>query len=94
MLGAFFISGSNHNDTRSDAMGRIQAGQPVRPGGEILHRPEDVDLLPADIQLWKIIPRLQIDGIMLTMVDNRTNFAKVICFPPRTTAPMRGGKRR
>ncbi|MCI8666819.1 MAG: hypothetical protein HFG82_09145 [Dorea sp.] len=53
-----------------------------------------MDLLPADIQLWKIIPRLQIDGIMLTMVDNRTNFAKVICFPPRTTAPMRGGKRR
>ena len=140
--------------TLSDAMGRILMDEPLRPGEGILHHPEGVDLMPADIQLSgmevslvnamsretilrqyldtlkgqyshilidcqpslgmltvnalaaanrviipvqaeylpakgleqllqtinkvkrQINPKLQIDGILLTMVDNRTNFAK------------------
>ena len=143
--------------TLSDAMGRILMDEPLRPGEGILHHPEGVDLMPADIQLSgmevslvnamsretilrqyldtlkgqyshilidcqpslgmltvnalaaanrviipvqaeylpakgleqllqtvnkvkrQINPKLQIDGILLTMVDNRTNFAKEIC---------------
>ena len=33
----------------------------------------------------QINPKLQIDGILLTMVDNRTNFAKEIAALPRET---------
>ena len=142
--------------TLSDVMGRILMDEPLRPGEGILHHPEGVDLMPADIQLSgmevslvnamsretilrqyldtakgqyshilidcqpslgmltvnalaaanrviipvkaeylpakgleqllstvnkvkrQINPKLQIDGILLTMVDNRTNFAKEI----------------
>ena len=142
--------------TLSDAMGRILMDEPLKPGEGILHHPEGVDLMPADIQLSgmevslvnamsretilrqyldivkgqyshilidcqpylgmltvnalaaanrviipvqaeylpakgleqllqtvnkvkrQINPKLQIDGILLTMVDNRTNFAKEI----------------
>ena len=142
--------------TLADAMGRILMDQPLRPGEGILHHPECVDLMPADIQLSgmevslvnamsretilrqyldtvkeqyshilidcqpslgmltinalatanrviipvqaeylpakgleqllqtvnkvkrQINPKLQIDGILLTMVDSRTNFAKEI----------------
>ena len=142
--------------TLSEAMGRILRDQPIAPGEGILHHPEGVDLLPANIELSgmevslvnamsretilrqyldqvkqdythilidcqpslgmltvnalaaadrvlipvqaeylpakgleqllstvskvkrQINPRLQIDGILLTMVDNRTNFAKDI----------------
>ena len=136
--------------TLSDAMGRILMDEPLRPGEGILHHPEGVDLMPADIQLSGmevslvnamsretilrqyldtlkgqyshilidcqpslgmltvnalaaanriIIPvqaeylpakgleqllstvnkvKRQIDGILLTMVDSRTNFAKEI----------------
>ena len=34
-----------------DAMGRILLDQPIAPGEGILHYPEGVDLMPADIQL-------------------------------------------
>jgi len=142
--------------TLSDAMGRILMDEPIRPGEGILHHPEGIDLMPADIQLSgmevslvnamsretilrqyldtlkgqyshilidcqpslgmltvnalaaanrviipvqaeylpakgleqllqtinkvrrQINPKLQIDGILLTMVDSRTNFAKEI----------------
>ena len=142
--------------TLSDVMGRILMDEPVRLGEGILHHPEGVDLMPADIQLSgmevslvnamsretilrqyldtlkgqyshilidcqpslgmltvnalaaanrviipvqaeylpakgleqllstvnkvkrQINPKLQIDGILLTMVDSRTNFAKEI----------------
>ena len=37
--------------TLSDAMGRILMDEPLRPGEGILHHPEGVDLMPADIQL-------------------------------------------
>ena len=37
--------------TLSDAMGRILMDEPLRPGDGILHHPEGVDLMPADIQL-------------------------------------------
>ena len=37
--------------TLSDAMGRILIDEPLRPGEGILHHPEGVDLMPADIQL-------------------------------------------
>ena len=37
--------------TLSDAMGRILMDEPLRPGEGILHHPEGVDLIPADIQL-------------------------------------------
>ena len=37
--------------TLSDAMGRILTDQPNHPGEGILHHPEAVDLIPADIQL-------------------------------------------
>ena len=37
--------------TLSDAMGRILMNEPLRPGEGILHHPEGVDLMPADIQL-------------------------------------------
>ena len=153
--------------TLSDAMGRILMDEPLRPGEGILHHPEGVDLMPADIQLSgmevslvnamsretvlrqyldtlkgqyshilidcqpslgmltvnalaaanriiipvqaeylpakgleqllstvnkvkrQINPKLQIDGILLTMVDSRTNFAKEISALLRETY---GGK--
>ena len=144
--------------TLSDAMGRILMDEPLRPGEGILHHPEGVDLMPADIQLSgmevslvnamsretilrqyldtvkgqyshilidcqltvnalaaanriivpvqaeylpakgleqllstinkvkrQLNPKLQIDGILLTMVDNRTNFAKEIAALLRET---------
>ena len=37
--------------TLSDAMGKILMDEPLRPGEGILHHPEGVDLMPADIQL-------------------------------------------
>ena len=37
--------------TLSNAMGRILMDEPLRPGEGILHHPEGVDLMPADIQL-------------------------------------------
>ena len=37
--------------TLSDAMGRILMDEPLRPGEGILHHPEGVDHMPADIQL-------------------------------------------
>ena len=37
--------------TLSDAMGRILMDEPLRPGEGILHHPEGVYLMPADIQL-------------------------------------------
>ena len=37
--------------TLSDAMGRILMDEALRPGEGILHHPEGVDLMPADIQL-------------------------------------------
>ncbi len=37
--------------TLSDAMGRVLMDEPIRPGEGILHHPEGVDLMPADIQL-------------------------------------------
>lgn len=142
--------------TLSDMMSKVLTGQPILPGEGILHHPEGVDLMPADIQLsgmemslvnamsretilWQYLdtlkrncthilidcqpslgmltvnalaaanrilipvqaeylpakgleqllqtigkvrrqinPKLQIDGILLTMVDSRTNFAKEI----------------
>ena len=152
--------------TLSDAMGRILMDEPLRPGEGILHHPEGVDLMPADIQLSgmevslvnamsretilrqyldtlkgqyshilidcqpslgmltvnalaaanriiipvqaeylpakgleqllstvnkvkrQINPKLQIDGILLTMVDSRTNFAKEISALLRETYPL------
>ena len=146
--------------TLSDAMGRILMDEPIKPGEGILHHPEGVDLMPADIQLSgmevslvnamsretvlrqyldtvkgqyshilidcqpslgmltvnalaaanriivpvqaeylpakgleqllstiskvkrQLNPKLQIDGILLTMVDSRTNFAKEIAALP------------
>lgn len=142
--------------TLSDVMGKVLMDEPIHPGEGILHHPEGVDLMPADIQLSgmevslvnamsretilrqyldsvrnqyshilidcqpslgmltvnalaaanrilipvqaeylpakgleqllstiskvrrQINPKLQIDGILLTMVDGRTNFAKEI----------------
>ena len=40
--------------TLSDAMGRILMDEPIKPGEGILHHPEGVDLMPADIQLSEI----------------------------------------
>lgn len=140
--------------TLSDVMGKVLMDEPIRPGEGILHHPEGIGLMPADIQLSgmevslvnamsretilrqyldsvrnqyshilidcqpslgmltvnvlaaanrilipvqaeylpakgleqllstiskvrrQINPKLQIDGILLTMVDGRTNFAK------------------
>ena len=159
--GSLSISLGNHQPdklpfTLSDAMTRILMDEPIKPGEGILHHPEGVDLLPANITLSgmevslvnamsretilrqyldtvkgqydhvlidcqpslgmltvnalaaadrvlipvqaeylpakgleqllstvnkvkrQINPHLQIDGILLTMVDNRTNFAKDI----------------
>lgn len=142
--------------TLSDMMGKVLMDEPIRSGEGILHHPEGIDLMPADIQLSgmevslvnamsretilrqyldsvrkqyshilidcqpslgmltvnalvaanrilipvqaeylpakgleqllstinkvrrQINPKLQIDGILLTMVDGRTNFAKEI----------------
>ena len=149
--------------TLSDMMGKILLEQPIAPGEGILHHPEGVDLMPANIELSglevslvnamsretilrqyldtvkqnydfilldcmpslgmltvnalaaanriiipvqaeylpakgleqllstvskvkrQINPKLQIDGILLTMVDNRTNFAKEIAALLRET---------
>ncbi len=142
--------------TLSDLMGKVLTDQPITPGEGILHHPEGIDLMPANIELSgmevslvnamsretilrqyldtvrrdythilidcqpslgmltvnalaaasrvlvpvqaeylpakgleqlmqtigkvrrQINPRLEIDGILLTMVDSRTNFAKEI----------------
>ena len=40
--------------TLSDAMGRILMDEPLRPGEGILHHPEGVDLMPADIKTREI----------------------------------------
>lgn len=37
--------------TLSDMMGKVLTDQPIAPGEGILHHPEGVDLMPADIQL-------------------------------------------
>ena len=149
--------------TLSDAMGCILMDEPIKAGEGILHHPEGVDLMPADIQLSgmevslvnamsretilrqyldtvkeqyshilidcqpslgmltvnalaaanriivpvqaeylpakgleqllstinkvkrQLNPKLQIDGILLTMVDNRTNFAREIAALLRET---------
>lgn len=149
--------------TLSDMMGKVLTDQPILSGEGILHHPEGVDLMPADIQLSgmevslvnamsretilrqyldsvrnqyshilidcqpslgmltvnalaaanrvlipvqaeylpakgleqllstiskvrrQINPKLQIDGILLTMVDSRTNFAKDISVLLRDT---------
>ncbi len=149
--------------TLSDMMGKVLNDQPITPGEGILHHPEGIDLMPADIQLSgmevslvnamsretilrqyldtvknqythilldcqpslgmltvnalaaanrviipvqaeylpakgleqllqtiakvrrQINPKLQIDGILLAMVDNRTNFAKDIAALLRDT---------
>lgn len=148
--------------TLSDMMGKVLNDQPIAPGEGILHHPEGIDLMPADIQLSgmevslvnamsretilrhldtvknqythilldcqpslgmltvnalaaanrviipvqaeylpakgleqllqtvakvrrQINPKLQIDGILLAMVDNRTNFAKEIAALLRDT---------
>ena len=132
--------------TLSDAMGRILMDDPLRPGEGVLHHPEGVDLMPADIQLSGMevslvnamsretilrqyldtvkgqyshilidcqpslgmltvnalaaVNRIHsprsggvsarqgpgaADGILLTMVDNRTNFAKEIAALLRET---------
>ncbi len=100
--------------TLSDAMGRILMDEPIKPGEGILHHPEGVDLMPADIQLSgmevslvnamsrETILRQYLDtvkgqyshilidcqpslGMLLTMVDNRTNFAKEIAALLRET---------
>ena len=39
--------------TLSDAMGRILMDEPLRPGEGILHHPEGVDLMPADMPFRK-----------------------------------------
>ena len=149
--------------TLSDMMGKVLNDQPITPGEGILHHPEGIDLMPADIQLSgmevslvnamsretilrqyldtvknqythilldcqpslgmltvnalaaanriiipvqaeylpakgleqllqtvakvrrQINPKLQIDGILLAMVDSRTNFAKEIAALLRDT---------
>lgn len=37
--------------TLSDMMGKILSEQPIAPGEGILHHPEGVDLIPANIEL-------------------------------------------
>ena len=37
--------------TLSDMMGKVLNDQPITPGEGILHHPEGIDLMPADIQL-------------------------------------------
>ena len=37
--------------TLSDMMGKILSEQPIAPGEGILHHPEGVDLMPANIEL-------------------------------------------
>lgn len=146
----------NISPTLSDMMGKIMSEQPIAPGEGILHHAEDVDLMPANIELSgmevslvnamtresilkkyldtvkseydfilldcmpslgmltvnalaasdnviipvqaaylpakgleqllqtinkvrrQINPKLKIEGILLTMVDNRTNYSKEI----------------
>ncbi len=159
--------GNPHPDdlpvTLSDIMGKVLTDQPIAPGEGILHHPEGVDLMPANIQLSgmevslvnamsretilrqyldtvrrqythilldcqpslgmltinalaaanrviipvqaeylpakgmeqllqtvkkvrrQINPKLLIDGILLAMVDNRTNFAREIAVLIRET---------
>ena len=161
------ILGNPHPDdlpvTLSDIMGKVLTDQPIAPGEGILHHPEGVDLMPANIQLSgmevslvnamsretilrqyldtvrrqythilldcqpslgmltinalaaanrviipvqaeylpakgmeqllqtvkkvrrQINPKLLIDGILLAMVDNRTNFAREIAVLIRET---------
>ena len=57
--------------TLSDAMGRILMDEPLKPGEGILHHPEGVDLMPADIQL---------SGMEVSLV-NGAAWARTICAP-------------
>ena len=48
--------------TLSDMMGKILSEQPIAPGEGILHHPEGVDLIPANIELSGLEVSKQIIG--------------------------------
>ena len=71
--------------TLSDAMGRILMDEPLRPGEGILHHPEGVDLMPADIQL---------SGMEVSLVNamSRETILRQYdstVYPPLETVPRR-----
>ena len=74
--------------TLSDAMGRILMDEPIRPGEGILHHPEGVDLMPADIQLSgmevSLVNAMSRELILRSMVDRLREFYDYIiidCIP-------------
>ena len=65
--------------------GSRQQGHNPRPGGVSTRQGLEQLLQTVNKVKRQINPKLQIDGILLTMVDNRTNFAKEIAALLRET---------
>ena len=83
--------------TLSDAMGRILMDEPLRPSEGILHHPEGVDLMPADIQLSgmevSLVNAMSRETILRQYLDtvkgqysHMQNLLTTACSPSRTTA--------
>ena len=85
--------------TLSDAMGRILMDEPLRPGEGILHHPEGVDLMPADIQLSgmevSLVNAMSRETIMRQYLDTlKGQYSHTMtCFPPRKAARMPSWKK-
>ena len=79
--------------TLSDAMGRILMDEPLRPGEGILHHPEGVDLMPADIQLSgmevSLVNAMSRETILRQYLDTlkgQYSYNKIVVFIDRSPA--------
>ena len=79
--------------TLSDAMGRILMDDPIRPGEGILHHPEGVDLMPADIQLSgmevSLVNAMSRETILRQYLDTlkgQYSYNKIVVFIDRSPA--------
>ena len=66
-------------------MGRILMDEPLRPGEGILHHPEGVDLMPADIQL---------SGMEVSLVNAMSRETILRQYSRVLSIPIRYGNRR
>ena len=78
--------------TLSDAMGRILMDEPLRPGEGILHHPEGVDLMPADIQLSgmevSLVNAMSRETILRQYLDTvKGQYSHTTCSLTCTTVP-------
>ena len=81
--------------TLSDAMGRILMDEPLRPGEGILHHPEGVDLMPADIQLSgmevSLVNAMSRETILRQYLDTvKGQYSHILIDCHRLGIPIRG----